>query len=433
MTPAAHRLHPARRRRRADRRGRQGLLRRGRPRCRAGARSVVVERARQAQYRPVRRRASDRAGRDRVQPRARPRQGADHRAVRARRERQRHHGVAGAPRRAREQPPTATSLDPMVSARGAGARGGGAQGARPRPAHLRHDVPVLDAQLSPALLDGGGRRRSGRGRAPGRAAAALHGGEPANRHVDGFCVGAPWNSVAVDLGIGLILHFVSEILPRAAEKVLAVRAALGARRIPTCWRALVRAHAARRGFRRGRRATATRSRRILAGAEPHRRRAGGDPPHARRPAEGLARRRHAHRRALSAGRPRRRGAPRPGAGGMALCADGALGPGAAVGRPARRRRRRCSGPTFTTLRSAMPRMPADAGDGIGAFAGPPFDPTDIAGISRPGGSNACRLIRDPAVCLDFVHCTKFNMLRPGRAASALSSDSPQFRHLSPSY
>src|SRR6516164_11598501 len=45
----------------------------------------------------------------------------------------------------------------------------------------------------------------------------------ANRQVDGFCVGAPWNSVAVDLGIGFILHFVCEILPRAAEKVLAVR------------------------------------------------------------------------------------------------------------------------------------------------------------------------------------------------------------------
>ena len=45
----------------------------------------------------------------------------------------------------------------------------------------------------------------------------------ANRHVDGFCVGAPWNSVAVDLGIGCILHFVSEILARAAEKVLGVR------------------------------------------------------------------------------------------------------------------------------------------------------------------------------------------------------------------
>jgi NitT/TauT family transport system ATP-binding protein len=45
----------------------------------------------------------------------------------------------------------------------------------------------------------------------------------ANGHVDGFCVGAPWNSIAVDLGIGHILHFVSDILVRAAEKVLAVR------------------------------------------------------------------------------------------------------------------------------------------------------------------------------------------------------------------
>jgi ABC-type nitrate/sulfonate/bicarbonate transport system substrate-binding protein len=46
----------------------------------------------------------------------------------------------------------------------------------------------------------------------------------ANKHVDGFCVGAPWNSVAVDLGIGYILHFVSDILSRATEKLLAVRA-----------------------------------------------------------------------------------------------------------------------------------------------------------------------------------------------------------------
>jgi two-component system, oxyanion-binding sensor len=45
----------------------------------------------------------------------------------------------------------------------------------------------------------------------------------ANGHVDAFCVGAPWNSVAVDLGVGHILHFVSDILVRAAEKVLAMR------------------------------------------------------------------------------------------------------------------------------------------------------------------------------------------------------------------
>jgi NitT/TauT family transport system ATP-binding protein len=45
----------------------------------------------------------------------------------------------------------------------------------------------------------------------------------ASGHVDAFCVGAPWNSIAVDRGVGHILHFVSDILVRAAEKVLAVR------------------------------------------------------------------------------------------------------------------------------------------------------------------------------------------------------------------
>src|SRR5260370_25771199 len=41
--------------------------------------------------------------------------------------------------------------------------------------------------------------------------------------IDGLWVGAPWNSIAVDLSIGQILHFVSDILVRAAEKVLAIR------------------------------------------------------------------------------------------------------------------------------------------------------------------------------------------------------------------
>jgi len=44
-----------------------------------------------------------------------------------------------------------------------------------------------------------------------------------NKHVDAFCVGAPWNSVAVDLGIGHILHFDSAIFARAAEKYLGMR------------------------------------------------------------------------------------------------------------------------------------------------------------------------------------------------------------------
>jgi ABC-type nitrate/sulfonate/bicarbonate transport system substrate-binding protein len=63
----------------------------------------------------------------------------------------------------------------------------------------------------------------------------------ANGHVDAFCVGAPWNSVAVDLGVGHILHFVSDILVRAAEKVLAVRQNWSEKN-PELLAALIRAH-----------------------------------------------------------------------------------------------------------------------------------------------------------------------------------------------
>lgn len=45
----------------------------------------------------------------------------------------------------------------------------------------------------------------------------------ASGQVDAFCVGAPWNSVAVDRGVGQILHLMSDLLVRAAEKVLALR------------------------------------------------------------------------------------------------------------------------------------------------------------------------------------------------------------------
>jgi two-component system, oxyanion-binding sensor len=51
-----------------------------------------------------------------------------------------------------------------------------------------------------------------------------------SRQVDGFCVGAPWNSIAVELGIGRILHFGCDIFARAPEKVLAVRAGWAANR-----------------------------------------------------------------------------------------------------------------------------------------------------------------------------------------------------------
>lgn len=69
----------------------------------------------------------------------------------------------------------------------------------------------------------------------------------ANGHVDAFCVGAPWNSIAVDLGVGHILHFVSDILVRAAEKVLAIRE-VWAEKNPDVVAALVRANARAAAF-----------------------------------------------------------------------------------------------------------------------------------------------------------------------------------------
>jgi NitT/TauT family transport system ATP-binding protein len=62
----------------------------------------------------------------------------------------------------------------------------------------------------------------------------------AGGQIDAFCVGAPWNSIAVDRGVGQILHFASDILVRAAEKVLAIRQGWSDRN-PELVAALVRA------------------------------------------------------------------------------------------------------------------------------------------------------------------------------------------------
>jgi len=54
--------------------------------------------------------------------------------------------------------------------------------------------------------------------APPFAADALASGE-----VDGICVGEPWNSVAVDRGVGVIVAVTAQIWRRGVEKVLAVK------------------------------------------------------------------------------------------------------------------------------------------------------------------------------------------------------------------
>jgi NitT/TauT family transport system ATP-binding protein len=66
----------------------------------------------------------------------------------------------------------------------------------------------------------------------------------ASKQVDVFCVGAPWNSVAVDLGVGSILHFGREIMTRVSEKVFCVTPAMGrgksGHRCTSCARARLR-------------------------------------------------------------------------------------------------------------------------------------------------------------------------------------------------
>ena len=65
--------------------------------------------------------------------------------------------------------------------------------------------------------------------------------------IDGYCVGAPWNSVAVGQGVGRILHFGCAIMARASEKVLAVRARW-AEKNPDTLNALLRALARAAAF-----------------------------------------------------------------------------------------------------------------------------------------------------------------------------------------
>ena len=57
--------------------------------------------------------------------------------------------------------------------------------------------------------------------------------------VDGFCVGEPWNSLAVEAGLGVIAALASEIWPDPPEKVLGMRAEY-ARQQPERVAALVR-------------------------------------------------------------------------------------------------------------------------------------------------------------------------------------------------
>jgi ABC-type nitrate/sulfonate/bicarbonate transport system substrate-binding protein len=198
----------------------------------------------------------------------------------------------------------------------------------------------------------------------------------ANGHVDAFCVGAPWNSVAVDLGIGHILHFVSDILVRAVEKVLAVRQDWSEKN-PQVLAALVRAHIRASEFieEPQNRAEAAR---ILSAPE----RIGVDAEVIQRTLDGRLKispdgsLRESSRYLLVG----REGAARPDPGQAAWLYAQMVRWGQTTLRPdALKTAMGVFRPDLYDAAMGRQGKPADASDAIGAFAGPAFDPDDIAG------------------------------------------------------
>lgn len=204
----------------------------------------------------------------------------------------------------------------------------------------------------------------------------------ASGQVDAFCVGAPWNSVAVDLGIAHILHFVSEILERAAEKVLAVRATWAERNADQ-FAALVRAHGRAADFvedetnREEVCRILSAPNRIAVAPEVIRRTLDG---RLKISPDGVYR---ATDRYLMVGR---RGAARPDPvqaawlyaqmvrWGQAALSDTLLRDAMAVFRP----------DIFDAVLGPSPPVPpSEPADGIGAFAGPTFSVQDIPGHLAP--------------------------------------------------
>jgi ABC-type nitrate/sulfonate/bicarbonate transport system substrate-binding protein len=201
-------------------------------------------------------------------------------------------------------------------------------------------------------------------------------GSLSSGHVDAFCVGAPWNSIAVDLGVGHILHFVSDILQRAAEKVLAVRQDWSEKN-PQVLAALTRAHCAAAAFIED---DGNRDEVAALLAQPER--IGVSPDVLLRTMDGRLKispdgTMRESRRYLLVGR---QGAGRPDPRqaawlyaqmvrwGQASISPEALKTAEAVFRP----------DLYDAALGVPGQLNTDVPDAVGAFAGPAFDPADIA-------------------------------------------------------
>jgi NitT/TauT family transport system ATP-binding protein len=201
----------------------------------------------------------------------------------------------------------------------------------------------------------------------------------ANKQVDAFCVGAPWNSIAVDLGVGHILHFVSDILLRAAEKVLAVRQGWAEKNTEVV-AALVRA-----AFRAAEFIEQHENRPEVARMLAHPERVGVPADVIQRTLDGRLKvspdgTMRENKSYLLVGR---EGAGRPDPAqaawlyaqmvrwGQAQLSSAAVEAAMAVFRP-----------ELYDAALGLTAAPGQAANVVGAFAGPPFDPSDIAGHLR---------------------------------------------------
>jgi two-component system, oxyanion-binding sensor len=197
-----------------------------------------------------------------------------------------------------------------------------------------------------------------------------------NGHVDAFCVGAPWNSIAVDLGVGRILHFVSDILVRGVEKVLAVRQDWSEKN-PDVVTALVRAHIRAAEF-----IEQPQNRAEAAGILGRPERICVDPEVIQRTLDGRLKiasdgtMRESGRYLLVG----REGAARPDPAQAAWLYAQMVRWGQTALRPdALRTAKGVFRPDLYDVASGQPGKAPDASDTIGAFAGPAFNPEDIAG------------------------------------------------------
>ena len=94
---------------------------------------------------------------------------------------------------------------------------------RPGSAALRVVPPLFEPQLHAALLARRLRHPPRPGRRDRHRAAAVLRRRARSGEVDGICVGEPWNSVAVERGVGQIVLATAQIWRRGVEKVLALR------------------------------------------------------------------------------------------------------------------------------------------------------------------------------------------------------------------